>query len=79
MIGGIIGGDDPKLREFVEQRRRKREVEAWGVNLPPGEYDFFVRTHRVSEGWPKDLYEGDKSPLIVTSRNVLHITILPGD
>lgn len=77
IIGGIIDTNDPKLRAFLEQRRREREIEAWGVNLPPGEYDFFVRTYRVSKGWPEDLYANDNSPLVVTSRNVLHITILP--
>jgi len=49
--------------------------------LKPGDYVIFVRTRRINHGWPKShhvLYFalGD---IVVTSSNILHITILPDD
>ena len=48
--------------------------------MPPGDYDLYVQTRRVTRGWPdrehRYLKLGD---LIVTSENVVHITILPDE
>ena len=49
------------------------------TKLPPGTYAIFLQTRRVLRGWPKS--ERDKyfavSNLVVTSNNILHITVLP--
>lgn len=46
--------------------------------MKPGEYVVFVQTRRVLRGWPKsehDKYFG-ASEIVVTSNNVLHLTVL---
>ena len=48
-------------------------------NEKPREYYIFLQTGRVMRGWPRsqsEKYHG-RSPLLVTSSNVLHITVLP--
>jgi hypothetical protein len=54
----------------------------WGRNLPSGEYDLFVRTKRVAKGWTRHDNHVDERYMgvgktVVTSENLLHITILP--
>jgi len=49
------------------------------IELKPGDYAVFVQTRSVMRGWPKsirDLYHS-VSDLVVTSANIMHITILP--
>jgi hypothetical protein len=58
---------------------RPRDVSPSLPGLKPGDYAIFVQTRRVNRGWPKshhDLYFtlGDT---VVTSSNILHITVLP--
>ena len=60
---------------------RRRDVPASLPVLKPGDYAIFVQTRRVNRGWPKshhDLYfaPGDT---VVTSSNILHITVLPDE
>jgi hypothetical protein len=50
--------------------------------LPSGEYDLFVRTKRVAKGWTRHDNHVDERYMgvgktVVTSENLLHITILP--
>jgi hypothetical protein len=47
--------------------------------LNPGEYRMFVQTKRLMRGWPKTQHDQyhSVSDIVVTSNNVLHITILP--
>jgi hypothetical protein len=47
------------------------------TKLTPGDYEFFVQTRSVMRGWPKPGHNQSPSNLVVTSSNVLHITILP--
>lgn len=49
--------------------------------LPPGEFDLFIQTRRVLHGWPKTQREKYEklSDLVVTSSNILHITLLPDE
>lgn len=49
------------------------------AKFQPGEYAIFLQTRRVLRGWPKnerDRYHGI-SNFVVTSSNVLHITMSP--
>ncbi len=49
------------------------------MELKPGDYAIFAQTRSVMQGWPKsehDAYDA-VSDLVVTSSNILHITILP--
>jgi hypothetical protein len=47
--------------------------------LKPGEYRMFIQTKRLMRGWPKSEHDQyhSVSDIVVTSNNVLHITILP--
>jgi hypothetical protein len=45
----------------------------------PGEYAIFLQSRRLMRGWPKSEHDQyhSVSDIVVTSNNVLHITILP--
>jgi len=47
--------------------------------LKPGEYAIFLQSRRLMKGWPKSEHDQyhSVSDVVVTSNNVLHITILP--
>ena len=47
--------------------------------LKPGEYATFLQSRRLMRGWPKSEHDQYHivSDIVVTSNNVLHITILP--
>lgn len=49
------------------------------TEITPGGYSVFMQTRRVLRGWPKS--EHDKyfgvSDIVVTSSNILHLTLLP--
>ena len=47
--------------------------------ITPGEYAVFMQTRRVMRGWPKSQNEiyNSVSRIVVTSSNILHLTILP--
>jgi len=49
------------------------------LELRPGDYAVFVQTRTVMRGWPKSTREAfhSVSDLVVTSANILHLTILP--
>ena len=49
------------------------------MHFEPGDYTIFVQTRSVMRGWPKSDHARyhDLSDTVVTSSNVLHITILP--
>lgn len=72
------------LESFLSLREIRfldiRELFHSWPDLPePGEYSIFVQTRRLMRGWPKS--EKDKyfkaSDIVVTSENVLHITMIP--
>ena len=49
------------------------------MDLKPGDYAIFAQTRSVMRGWPKSQHDAFHavSDLLVTSSNILHITILP--
>ena len=49
------------------------------AEITPGEYAVFMQTRRVLRGWPKSEREkySVASDIVVTSNNILHLTILP--
>jgi hypothetical protein len=49
------------------------------LELKPGDYAIFAQTRSVMRGWPKSEHDTFHavSDLMVTSSNILHITILP--
>jgi hypothetical protein len=54
-------------------------IPPFAKKLKPGEYAIFLQSRRLMRGWPKsehDQYHAI-SDIVVTSNNVLHITILP--
>jgi|SRR5208283_370129 len=65
----------PRIRDpFAESAPSLTPVEP-----EPGDYSIFVQTRRVMKGWPKS--ERDRyfttSDIILTSNNIVHITLLP--
>ena len=48
-------------------------------DLQPGEYFIFAQTRNVIRGWPKTPYNAyhSVSDIVVTSSNILHLTIVP--
>jgi hypothetical protein len=54
-------------------------IPPFAEKLKPGEYSIFIRSRRLMRGWPKSLHDQyhTVSDIVVTSINVLHITILP--
>ncbi|MFZ1916239.1 MAG: hypothetical protein WAU58_01605 [Terriglobales bacterium] len=61
----------------VNYFRRQATLPFYLTKLTPGDYEFFVQTRSVMRGWPKPGHNQSPSNLVVTSSNVLHITILP--
>jgi hypothetical protein len=51
------------------------------MEFKPGDYAIFAQTRSVMRGWPKSEHDAFHavSDLVVTSSNILHITILPDE
>ena len=49
------------------------------MELKPGDYAVFAQTRSLMRGWPKSAHDANHavSDLVVTSSNILHVTILP--
>jgi hypothetical protein len=71
------------LERSLNFRLRDSEVIAaippFAQKLKPGEYAIFLQSRRLMRGWPKSEHDQyhTVSDIVVTSNNVLHITILP--
>ena len=54
-------------------------IPPFAQRLGPGEYTIFLQSRRLMRGWPKSQHDQyhTVSDIVVTSNNVLHITILP--
>ena len=54
-------------------------IPPFAKKLNPGEYTIFLQSRRLMRGWPKSEHDQYHtiSDIVVTSNNVLHITILP--
>ena len=74
----------PKFAAFALSFERLQGVKlkpdfTTASEVTPGEYAVFMQTRRVLRGWPKsenDTYSA-VSRIVVTSSNILHLTILP--
>lgn len=74
----------PKFAAFALSFERVQGVKlkpdlTTASEITPGEYAVFMQTRRVLRGWPKsqnEIYFG-VSRIVVTSSNILHLTILP--
>lgn len=69
---------------LVNLKRIERFANEATLQLPrmefkPGDYAIFAQTRSVMRGWPKSEHDAFHavSDLVVTSSNILHITILP--
>jgi hypothetical protein len=70
---------DISLNELDRDAMPLNVVSLKRMKLKPGDYVIFAQTRNIMRGWPKsqqDLYD-KLSDVVVTSSNILHITVSP--
>lgn len=65
--------------KWIERSTNEATFPVRRMDLKPGDYAIFAQTRSVMRGWPKSQHDAFHavSDLLVTSSNILHITILP--